>query len=201
MLTALIETASQKIIASDPQTLEKVKRLQGKTIALEIKKINQNIFLSINSNSISIEPQSFGTNKPDNIDVILRAKPSTLLKIVRDGMEDAKLETGELEIEGDAITGQRFASLMNQLDIDWEEIISQKIGDIPARLLFNMFEKTRSWADSTQESMKMNMGEFLVEESRLAAHPEEVDEFINTVDILRNDVARLDARIRLLSKT
>ena len=83
MLTALIETASQKIIASDPQTLEKVKRLQGKTIALEIKKINQNIFLSINSNSISIEPQSFGTNKPDNIDVILRAKPSTLLKIVR----------------------------------------------------------------------------------------------------------------------
>lgn len=200
MFTALIETASQKVLATDSQTLARLKRLEGKVVALEIKKLDLTFYLQVHSNFISFEPDSFGKQHAEKIDVTLKAKPSTLLKIARDGMEEAKLESGELEIEGDAITGQRFASLINQLDIDWEELISQKIGDAPARLLFDIFDKARSWSVDTQKTMKMNLGEYLVEEAQVAAHSDSVAEFIHSVDTLRNDVARLEARTQALSQ-
>ena len=194
MLSALIETASQKVLASDPKTLEKLKKLDGKTIAIDIKKINISLFLQINSNSITFKPK-----RPEIVDVTLRAKPSSLFKIAQSGIEDAKLDTGELEIEGDAIIGQRFAGLMNELDIDWEDLISEKIGDVPARLLFETFSKVQSWAQDTQETMTQNLAEYLTEEAKITAHSDQVDEFINGVDVLRNDVARLEARLSRLS--
>ena len=194
MLSALIETASQKVLASDPKTLEKLKKLDGKTIAIDIKKINISLFLQINSNSITFKPK-----RPEIVDVTLRAKPSSLFKIAQSGIEDAKLDTGELEIEGDAIIGQRFAGLMNELDIDWEDLISEKIGDVPARLLFETFSKVQSWAQDTQETMTQNLAEYLTEEAKITAHSDQVDKFINGVDVLRNDVARLEARLSRLS--
>ena len=121
MLSTLLETSSQKILSTDPASLERLSKLDGKLIAIEIKKLNFTLYLRIENRNIVFEsaPES-----EQDIDVKLKAKPSTLLKISRHGIENAELEKGELEIEGDAITGQRFASVMTALDIDWEEPVS-----------------------------------------------------------------------------
>ncbi len=195
MLSTLFETASQKAFATDPETLERLGRLEGKLIAIDIKKVNLTFCLRVEKDSIAFqsEPEDLA-----DIDVRLKAKPSTLLKIARDGMEDADLEKGELEIEGDAITGQRFAGMLNSLDIDWEELISEKVGDVPARLLFDFFDKARNWQAETKQTIQQNLGEFLVEEAQIASHADVVESFVQSVDVLRNDTARLEARIQQL---
>jgi len=134
------------------------------------------------------------------IDVRLKARPSTLLKIARDGMDDAELEKGELEIEGDAIIGQRFASLLNELDIDWEELLSEKVGDAPARFLFDLFSKAQQYQQENKRTIQQNVSEFLVEEARLVSHASHVESYIHNVDILRNDTARFQARLEKLEK-
>jgi ubiquinone biosynthesis protein UbiJ len=198
MLQALIETGSRKVLATDPNTLEKLAKLADKTIALNILKLDKTVFIRTHSDAITL-----GFEQPDNpedIDVTLIAKPSTLLKIARDGIEDANLEAGELVIEGDAIVGQRFASLMNQLDIDWEELFSEIIGDVPARALFSMFEGLQKWSAESGQTMKANVSDYLLEESNLLAHPIAVDDFNDQVDTLRNDTARLEARLSKLTQ-
>ena len=197
MLSALIETTSKKIFETDPDTLERLAKLDGKLIAIDIKKVNLTLCLAIESDGIAILPE------PENselVDVRLKAKPSTLLKIARDGMEDAELEKGELEIEGDAITGQRFASMLNALDIDWEELVSEKIGDVPARLLFQFFDQTRTWQAETKHTIQANLSEFLTEEAQITSHVDTVDHFVNGVYMLRNDTARLEARLQQFKK-
>jgi len=195
MLSALLETSSQKILSTDPASLERLSKLDGKLIAIEIKKLNFTLYLRIESSNIVFEsaPES-----EQDIDVKLKAKPSTLLKISRDGIENAELEKGELEIEGDAITGQRFASVMTALDIDWEELLSEKVGDVPARMFFDFFEKASQWHQQNSQTMKQNLSEFLVEEAQIVAHPIQVNNFVEGVDTLRNDTARLEARLNQL---
>lgn len=197
MLSALIETTSQRVIATDPETLDRLNRLAGKLIAIDIKKVNMSFYLRVEKDNIAFQKEPEDTQE---IDVRLKAKPSTLLKIARDGMEDAELEKGELEIDGDAITGQRFASMLNSLDIDWEELISEKIGDVPARLLFQFLEKASDWQTETTKTMKKNISEFLVEEAEIVSHADDIESFVQSVDVVRNDTARIEARLQQLEK-
>lgn len=190
MLSGILENVSRKILASDPVTQTKLVKIAGKTIAIELLKINQCVYLSVKPDYIDIH-----FDAPEQVDVRLIAKPSTLLKITKDGLENAKLESGELVIEGDAIVGQQFARLMNELDIDWEELFSELIGDIPARALFSVFEKINVLQQNSRQSMQQNLSDYLIEESGLFAHPNQIEDFINAVDELRNDVSRFEARL------
>ena len=197
MLSALFETTSKKAFATDPDTLERLTRLQGKCVALDIKKLNLSLYLVIEEDHIAFQSEP---EDPEMIDVRLKARPSTLLKIARDGMDDAELEKGELEIEGDAIIGQRFAGMLNALDIDWEELLSEKIGDAPARFIFDIFSKAQQFQSSSKQTIQQNLSEFLVEEARLVSHASQIEHYIQSVDILRNDTARFQARLSELEK-
>lgn len=195
MLSALFETASKTVFATDPDTLEKLARLAGKRIAVNIKKVDLTFYVLIETDHIAF------ISATDDIDVRLKAKPSTLLKIARDGMEDAELDKGELEIEGDAIIGQRFASMLNSLDIDWEELLAQRVGDVPARIAFDFLTKAQQWQADAKTTIQKNLNEFLVEEAQIVSHASQVDHFVQAVDMIRNDTARLQARLAKIEKT
>lgn len=197
VLKEIISQASQKLLEptlqDDPITQVKLAKLAGKVIAFHLKKINQTFYFLPNEHHLAIENEV-----PTKVDVTIRAKPSTILKIVRDGIDDANLDAGELEIEGDAITGQRFATLLNELQIDWEELLSQRIGDVPAHIISSGISQLMTWSKDTQITMKQNMAEYLTEEARLAASRMAIEKYLDQVDELRNDVARLSARITQL---
>ena len=195
MLSALFETASKTVFATDPDTLEKLARLAGKRISVNIKKVDLTFYVLIETDHIAF------ISATDDIDVRLKAKPSTLLKIARDGMEDAELDKGELEIEGDAIIGQRFASMLNSLDIDWEELLAQRVGDVPARIAFDFLTKAQQWQADAKTTIQKNLNEFLVEEAQIVSHASQVDHFVQAVDMIRNDTARLQARLAKIEKT
>lgn len=187
------EHVFEPTVITDPKLQAAMQKLEGKAIAFELKKINQTIYFLPSKSSLEITAVA-----PTNVDVTIRAKPSTVLKVARDGIEDAKLESGELEIEGDAITGQRFSKLLGEIDIDWEELLSQHIGDAPAHLVAKGLFAFKTWGDNTKDTLKQNMGEFIVEEARLAASHVLVEKYLDGVDELRNDVARLSARVKRL---
>ena len=197
MLKEIINQASQKLLAptlqNDPVTQEKLSKLSGKVIAFHLKKLNQTVYFLPSEHGLKIE-----SDATESVDVTIRAKPSTVLKIARDGVNEAKLDAGELEIEGDAITGQHFAALLNELNIDWEELLSQRIGDVPAHILASGVSKLMEWSKDTHATMKKNMAEYLVEEARLAASSIAVEKYLDQVDELRDDVARLSARVAQL---
>jgi len=75
----------------------------------------------------------FTRNIPEKVDVTLNASLGAMVKISRDGMENAELEPGELEIAGDPIIGQRFAQVISELNIDWEALLAEQIGESPAK--------------------------------------------------------------------
>lgn len=190
--------ANEKVLTptavTDPELQAALSKLEGKVIAFELKKVNQTFYFLPTSNSINIVHDA-----PATVDVTIRAKPSTVFKIAKDGIDNAELDSGELEIEGDAITGQRFSKLLGEIDIDWEELLSQRIGDVPAHMIAKGLTAFQAWSGSTKDTLKQNMGEYITEEARLAASDVMVEKYLDDVDDLRNDVARLAARVKNLT--
>lgn len=196
MLLDLIELASNNTLQYDRPTLDRLEKLRGKTMTLRIKPLNQSI-------SITPHPEGleFSRTAPEHVDVELSATIGAMIKISRDGMEDAELEAGELEISGDPIVGQRFAQVIAQLDIDWQSLLTEKIGESPARVVSLAATQVKEFAEESNGKLKNYLHELVTEDLALVANKQGVESFLDDVDALRADADRLIARIaRLQSK-
>jgi ubiquinone biosynthesis protein UbiJ len=190
MLLSLLENAGNRVFEIDPDSLERVAELEGRTIALEVRHLGKRFVLRPGRHGISLESGTRVT-----ADVTLIAAPSVFARIAAQGLDDVVYTPGELEIQGDALLAQRFARILGDLDIDWEELLAQQTGDIPARFISRQVGAALSWAQETRQVMKQNMAEYLVEEARIVASSREVDKFLGDVDNLRADINRLEARL------
>ncbi|MFT6406666.1 MAG: ubiquinone biosynthesis protein UbiJ [Arenicella sp.] len=193
MLLDLFELASNKTLEHDPQTLERLAKLQGKTMTLKIKSIGQS--LSITPYQEGLE---FSHEAPAKVDVTLSATLGAMIKISRDGMDNAELEPGELEIAGDPIVGQRFAQVIAELNIDWEALLAEHIGDSPAKAVTYAAGQAKVFAGESKVKLKEFLNTLIKDDMQLVADKAEVEGYLDEVDIIRADVDRLNARLERL---
>ena len=190
MLLDLLELASNKTLEHDPQSLERLVKLHGKTMTLNLTSLGQ---------SISISPQleglEFSHQAPDKVDVTLSATISAMVKISRDGMDNAELEPGELEIAGDPIVGQRFAQLISEFNIDWDALLAEQIGEAPAKAVTYAASQAKVFADESRDKFKDFVNGFIRDDMELVADKNEVEAYLDSVDTIRADVDRLSARL------
>ena len=193
MLLDLLELASNKALEYDPKTQQRLVKLQGKTMTLNIKSIDQS--LSITPYQEGLE---FTQEVPDKVDVTLSATLGAMIKISRDGMDKAELNAGELEIAGDPIVGQRFAQVISELDIAWEALLAEQIGESPAKALGFAAGQAKSFADESRDKAKEFLNSVIKDDMALVADKAEVEAYLDDVDTIRADVDRLGARLERL---
>ncbi len=191
MLLDVLELFSNRTLAHDAASLERLERLQGKTMVLTIKPIDQSLAVTPYPEGLEFSQQI-----PDAIDVTLRATVGALLKISRDGFDKAELQPGDLEIEGDPIVGQRFAMVLAELDIDWDSLLREQFGDAPAQVIQFAFGQAKDFAETTREHLKIMTKRILNEDLDMVVPQSEVDEVLDQIDDLRADSDRLFARMQ-----
>jgi ubiquinone biosynthesis protein UbiJ len=118
---------------------------------------------------------------------------------VPDQAAGAAIRDGSLDITGDAYTAHRFKQMLNYAKPDIEEELSQVIGDVAAHHAGEFARGFRDWARDARTTIGSNIREYLQEESRDVPSRYEVERFASNVDSLRDDVARLEARINRLT--
>jgi ubiquinone biosynthesis accessory factor UbiJ len=102
--------------------------------------------------------------------------------------------------EGDAALLQEIFFLSRNLRWDAAEDLSSVTGDIAAERIVQSAKYTRQQLRISATNLSKAVAEYLTEERPLLAKPEQVSSFIQQVDALRDDVARLEQRIgRLLA--
>lgn len=196
MLLQLFELASNKTLEHDQQTHARLVKLQGKIMALHIKSIDQSLVITSRPEGLE-----FSSVIPEHVDVTLKATLGAMLKITRDGIEDAELEPGELEIVGDPIIGQRFALVISELNIDWQSLLAEQIGDGPAHAVTSAAGHAKAFAKTSQSHLKELVNDFVKHELDVVVDKQEVDQFLDDVDTLRANVDRLEVQLkRFLSK-
>ncbi|MFW2372249.1 MAG: ubiquinone biosynthesis accessory factor UbiJ [Gammaproteobacteria bacterium] len=195
ILLASIETTINRYLALDPEKMAQFASLEGKVIAIDIKGLNESLFLYPGVDGIMVMGDFDG-----EADTTLSGTPLALARL---GLsEDAApvLFSGEVKIEGDSRLGHQFKRLLSEVNIDWEEQLSKYLGDVLAHQLGNAARSCSAWFNRSKQSLALDLGEYLQEESRMVVTKAELDRFVSQVDQLREAADRLDARIHKLIK-
>jgi ubiquinone biosynthesis protein UbiJ len=197
LLSPLARSLNRNIGESTPAR-ELCRQLDGKVIAIRVRDTGLAMVFEINDEVIDLK-----TEIPEEPDVVLTGSLVTLARMAGpDGHDHSPAALrGGLDITGDAFTAQAFQKLLKHARPDPEEELSRFVGDAAAHRAGEIARGVRNWAVDARATMGANIREYLQEESREVPSRYEFERFGSSVDALRDDVARLEARLnRLLNR-
>lgn len=191
-----IEQSINGLLALDPVALQRLAMLHGRCVALQLNGLGLTLYF-VPGHDGRLQLLGSIEGEPD---CTLSGSPLDLVRASDETSGHRQLFAGNVRIDGDTALAQRFSEALAGLDIDWEEQLARLTGDIAAHEVGRGVRAAARQGERMREVTAANLSEYLTEEARLLPHRFEVDEFLADVDTLRDDVARLEARIALLEK-
>jgi len=194
MILATLEATLNRNIADSAAAKNLCKRLQGKSMQINLTGLPLKFTLSADPMGVQIKPD-------DNrkADAVLTGTPFGLLNLVNQD-STAPIQDRAVRIEGNAEVAHAFSELLKTAKPDLEEELSRLIGDVAAHRIGNAARSFLAFGRRATNTLLQNTSEYLQEEGRDVPNKTEMDEFLRDVDTLRDDAARLEARINLLEK-
>jgi len=193
LLIGALETALNQYLSLDPHSGDFLAPLAGKIIAVTVEPFNETLYLCPAPDSIQLLDYS-----PEPADTQLTG---SLFALGLMGLSANPMRTvfsGEVKIEGDMHTGRKFQELFAKLDINLESKLARLTGDATAHRISRFFRSGRDWSRDAIETFRLNLSEFLQEETRDLPAAPETDIFYRQVDELRTNFDRLQSRIERL---
>lgn len=125
-------------------------------------------------------------------DVVIRVRLADLPLIV----QDPQRASAYAKVEGDA----DFANAISQLSqtLKWEaaEDLSKLVGEVAANRIVSGARATMKSVQTTQQAVTENLAEYFLEENPMLVRPAQVADFGRDIVKLRDDLERLEKRIR-----
>lgn len=168
---------------------ELCEELDGKVIAVRVRDTGLAMYFAVDADGLTL---SLDGPEPD---LAITGTLFSLASLAASGGEGA-LRDGSFEVAGDVYTAQAFQKLMSYGRPDLEEELSGLVGDVAAHGIGDAARSFGRWVTEARGTMRQNMSEYLQEESQAVPSRYEVDRFRKRVNTLRDDVDRLEARLR-----
>lgn len=191
LLRPLARILNHNIQESTPAR-ELCAELSGSIVAVRVSNTALAAFFVVHDDLIDV--QSTSEQDPD---VVIEGSLITLARMAGSSGEDA-IRDGSLSLSGDAEIADQFRQLLKFARPDLEEELAGVVGDVAAHRLGEFARGLGRWGRDARRTMGENIREYLQEESRDAPSRYEVDRFSADVGALRDDVARIEARLNRL---
>ena len=194
-LTEALETSINLVLKQDPATLEKFAALQGKVISFKLTDLELTCYLFPHVEGIQVKYLYEG-----KADTTLQG---STLAFINMSLGDAteSFFKGDVRIQGEIELGQQFKRILNQLDLDWEEWLSSFTGDLIAFKTGSMIRNFNSWGKEALKTLELDALEYIQDEGQLSPHSTELEDFTKNISQLRDDTARLEARLSRIQKS
>ena len=192
--TAVLEQAVNAWLALDPDALARFQPCFGKVVAIDLQGTGLTLFCLPTASGLNFMSQYQGP-----ADTTLSGRPFALFKLAT-GDSTRVMFDGEVIIRGDVELGQAFKRAMDRLDIDWEEHLSQLTGDVIAHKAGHLARELEQWWQNGRARMAADAREYIQDEVQLNPTRGEAEEFYQDIAKLRDDLARLNARVDILRK-
>jgi ubiquinone biosynthesis protein UbiJ len=192
-LGAALEFAINRAVALDAGTREKIAKLDGRRIGVELKPLDLALAITVDHDRLRVGPH-WDRDRHLN----LRASPASLLAFAMRRGDDSMLPPGKVDISGDAELARQFEKILRDFRPDFEEAFAQTFGDVLGVPIARVVGSAFAWTRDSAKSITLDAVEFVRDESRDAVASPEAEKFFDEVDDLRERTDRLDARIRRL---
>jgi ubiquinone biosynthesis protein UbiJ len=193
LIAFLLENALNAYLSLDPDTAKHLRTISGKVIVLELTGLNVRLLARPLGDKVHI-----GAHFGGEPDVVICGSVLSLARLgLASDTAERPIKQG-VEIRGDAEVGRIFREVLSGIEIDWEEFLAARMGDIPAHQVGNLISGSTAWLSETVDKLSMDLSEYLQEEVRIVPTRVEVEQFMDEIDLLRADIDRLEARLERL---
>ena len=187
------QTVINRVLSLDPESLASVSELEGQVIKIEVTGPDMEFYLMFLNDGVEL------TRFYDSdVDSTVTGSVFALMSLLRNS--DALFD-GSVKLSGSTGTVKQLKKIMDDLDVDWEEQLSGIVGDGPSHQLFRLAGGFMQLFEQGAERVRSETSDFLQNRAGVAVAEEEVREFCDSVDTVRNDVDRLEARIARLENS
>jgi ubiquinone biosynthesis accessory factor UbiJ len=196
MITTAALASAEKIINTalryDPATRIGLARLSGRILAVNITApVATTIFIMPLEEDIQLMASWDG-----EVDTRLSGSLMALLQLSTTEIHNLKYSgvtaMGDLGLLAD------LQKLLKNLEIDWEDMLSQFTGDVIGHQAAQVIRAKFGWMKERVQSAQRLTGEFLTEELQTLPSKPELNDFYQQVDELRLAVDRAAARVERL---
>jgi ubiquinone biosynthesis protein UbiJ len=194
-LLAGVELGLNRVLAMDSTALPRLARLSGQVIAVECLTPNLQLFILPSASGLQLAAQWAG-----DADCHLRAPAASLLRLATSKDKTSILHSLEVSLDGDSTALLALAGILQDLELDWEYELSRWLGPVGSQLLSGHLRSRVSWTSQTLDSLRLNLADYLSEESRSLVGQREADARFAELDQLKLSLDRLDARIERLAQ-
>ena len=168
--------------------------MQGHCIAIDVVDIDFQLYCHPGDWGIRLsrEPPA------RNVDATISGR---LMALINLASLDDKVSTSiqeRVSFTGNVSLAQKMQKVLAGLDIDWEEALAERTGDV---LAFQIHQRVRNlgmWLRQSADSLLQTSSEYLREEARLSPTTVEFDVFQSRLTKLKHDVARSEVRLQHL---
>lgn len=186
MIARLSASALNHLLTQNSWSYARLARFAGKTARFDVAPFSIDLTILPDGSLCSAEQ----TISPDAVCVIA---PSLLPRLaVHDELAHAGIQSS-----GDAALLSEIFFLSRNLRWDAVEDVSQVTGDIAAERIVKAVQAAQFAAPAV--NLAQAAAEYFTEEQPLITKPQQINAFMQQVDTLRDDVARLEQRIKALS--
>jgi ubiquinone biosynthesis protein UbiJ len=198
MITTAALASAEKIINAalryDPATRIGLARLSGRILAVNITApAATTIFIMPLEEDIQLMASWDG-------DVDTRLSGSLMALLQLSTTEIHNLKYSGVTAMGDLGLLADLQKLLKNLEIDWEDMLSQFTGDVIGHQAAQVIRAKFGWMKDRVQSAQRLTGEFLTEELQTLPSKPELNDFYQQVDELRLAVDRAAARVERLVK-
>ncbi|MDG1815251.1 MAG: SCP2 sterol-binding domain-containing protein [Glaciecola sp.] len=208
-ISGIAEFGANEVLQLDDEHQTYLQPLSGKSLALTLLPIEQTIQLQFTDSRIDIilpTESDRGLNSDTDLDNDLKSDCHLTIQLsaiaqLRDSNQLTTLiKQDKLDIKGDLSVAQHLSALVNGLDLDLTEILTNKIGDVPAHTIMGTASSVINYAKYVKQHLDITLGEALIEEKQLVASPLALANFSDEVTDTRYWCDRLAARLAILEK-
>lgn len=197
MLLKFINNSIYKFFEHDPNSTLMLHKIKDQTLLLKLTDIKKQYLIAPSDSTIVVNEFQIDDSDTEP-DSIVYATVLTSLRLALGGDYQYMLKNGALRIEGDVELANQLRAILKSIDVDWEEIASKYVGDAAAYQMGVFSRRINNYRQKSVENFRLDVSEYLQEESRIVPTKIEIEQFLSSVDELDADIDRLEMRTKRL---
>lgn len=188
MLDRIGLSAVNHVLRGNAWALERLQPFAGQTARFECGPFGQSVSVTERG---ELMPAAAGAVPA----VTLNATPGVLMRLLA---RDERART-EVSVSGDTAFATALEYVWRNARWDVEEDLSRAIGDMAAHRVVSGARAVEQWTIQSSRNVAQAAVDYWTEEHPLVAGRTALEQFSREVDLLRDDVARLEKRLEALA--
>ena len=179
-----INAAITELLASDPANANYLHALNDTSVVIDVNTPELTLFFRFTQNQIQLQT----LQEDDQPQLRIKGRALNLAKLLNTPIDSAaKLRELGIEVSGDVGLLLEISQLANRIEIDWEYLLSEKIGETPAVLISRTAKTAQAQAVRAGADFQHMIRKQLSEHSDLPTKAE--------LEITRREIRELGYRL------